>query len=120
MSRYLLDKFLYTVDRDPELVERYRSDPRGTVAWWERERANVVLNLPMLERSSWLAFSDVEREALGTHDYVKLFELGAHPFLTLTLYIAMFERDYDEPLAFQKEYARRLSGFSLPYPDIAT
>ena len=33
MSKYLLDKFLYTVDRDPELVERYRSDPRGTVAW---------------------------------------------------------------------------------------
>jgi hypothetical protein len=120
MSKYLLDKFLYTVDRDPELVERYRSDPRGTVAWWERERANVVLNLPTLEQSSWLAFSDVEREALGTHDYVKLFELGAHPFLTLTLYIAMFERDYEEPLAFQKEYGRKLQGFSLPYPDIAT
>ncbi len=120
MSKYVLDKFLYSVDRDPELVERYRSDPRGTVAWWERERANLVLNLPTLEQSSWLAFSDAEREALGTHDYVKLFELGAHPFLTLTLFIAMFERDYDEPLAFQKEYARKLSGFSLPYPDIAT
>ena len=26
MSKYLLDKFLYTVDRDPELVERYRQD----------------------------------------------------------------------------------------------
>ncbi|GAA3336783.1 hypothetical protein GCM10020358_10680 [Amorphoplanes nipponensis] len=35
MSRYLLDKFLYFVDRDPELVERYREDPRGTVDWWE-------------------------------------------------------------------------------------
>ena len=31
MSRYLLNKFLYTVDRDPELVERYREDPSGTV-----------------------------------------------------------------------------------------
>ena len=31
MSKYLLNKFLYTVDRDPELVERYRSDPVGTV-----------------------------------------------------------------------------------------
>ena len=29
MSKYLLDKFLYTVDRDPELVERYREDPVG-------------------------------------------------------------------------------------------
>jgi len=49
-----------------------------------------------------------------------LFEMGAHNFLTLTLFIAMFERDYAEPLGFQLEYARRLSHFSLPYPDIST
>jgi hypothetical protein len=42
MSKYLLDKFLYTVDRDPELVERYREDPAGTVAWWEAEMANTL------------------------------------------------------------------------------
>ena len=62
----------------------------------------------------------MEREALVAHDYVKLFELGAHPFLTLTLFIAMFERDHPEPLSFQKEYALRLQHFSMPYPDIAT
>ncbi len=120
MSKYLLNKFLFTVDRDPELVERYRADPRGTVTWWEAERANVTLNLPTLEHSSWLRFDDVEREALATHDYVKLFELGAHPFLTLTLFIALFERDYAEPLAFQREYAQKLKHWSLPYPDITT
>jgi hypothetical protein len=119
VSKYLLDKFLYTVDRDPELV-RYREDPVGTVAWWEAERANVILSVPAGERSSWLRLDDAERAALGTHDYPKLFELGAHPFLTLTLFIAMFERDYPEPLGFQLEYARRLSAFALPYPDIAT
>jgi hypothetical protein len=32
----------------------------------------------------------------------------------------MFERDYDEPLGFQKEYARKLAHFSLPYPDVST
>jgi hypothetical protein len=120
VSKYLLDKFLFTVDRDPELVERYREQPRETVTWWEAEQANRILNCTKDERSTWLAFDDVEREALATHDYPKLFELGAHPFLTLTLFIAMFERDHDEPLGFQKEYARRLSHFSLPYPDIAT
>ena len=120
MSKYLLNKFLYTVDRDPDLVERYREDPHGTVAWWEAERANVILNVPEIERSTWLEFTDTEREALATHDVVKLFELGAHNFLTLTLFIAMFERDYDEPLGFQLEYARKLSHFSLPYPDIST
>jgi hypothetical protein len=120
VSKYLLNKFLYSIDRDPELVERYRDDPRGTVAWWEADRANVIINLPEAERSTWLAFADTEREALASHDYVKLFELGAHPFLTLTLFIALFERDHAEPLGFQREYAARLSHFSLPYPDIAT
>ena len=120
MSRYLLDKFLFTVDRDPELVERYREDPVGTVRWWEAERANLLLSCAPVEANTWLAFDDAERDALSNHDYPKLFELGAHPFLTLTLFIAMFERDHDEPLGFQLEYARRLSGFTLPYPDIET
>ena len=119
MSKYLLNKFLYTIDRDPDLVERYREDPHGTVAWWEAERANVILNVPEIERSTWLEFTDTEREALATHDFVKLFELGAHNFLTLTLFIAMFERDHG-PLGYQIAYARAMDHITLPYPDIAT
>ena len=42
MSKYLVNKFLYTIDRDPQLVERYRDDPQGTVSWWESERANAA------------------------------------------------------------------------------
>ena len=120
MSKYLVNKFLFTVDRDPELVERYREDPRGTVEWWEAERANLILNCHEAEASTWLRFTDAEREALATHDYPALFGMGAHPFLTLTLFIAMFERDHAEPLGFQLEYARRLAHFSLPYADIST
>jgi hypothetical protein len=120
MSKYLVNKFLYTIDRDPELVERYREEPRATVAWWEAERANLMLNCHEAEHGTWLRFTDAEREALATHDYPELFRLGAHNFLTLTLFIAMFERDYTEPLGFQREYAARLSGFTLPYPDIST
>ena len=120
MSKYLVNKFLYTVDRDPELVERYRQDPGGTVSWWEAERANLILNCHAGESSTWLAFDEAERQALATHDYPALFDLGAHPFLTLTLFIAMFERDHEEPLGFQLEYARRLADRALPYPDITT
>jgi hypothetical protein len=120
VSKYLLNKFLYTVDRDPELVERYRDDPQGTVAWWEAERANQILNCVTAEQSTWLAFTDEERSALVGHDYPALFAMGAHPFLTLTLFIAMFERDHEQPLGFQLEYAERLRAFSLPYPDIGT
>jgi hypothetical protein len=120
VSKYLLNKFLYTVDRDPELVERYREDPAGTVTWWENERANAILNCPTAESSTWLKFTDAERDALASHDYVTLFEMGAHNFLVLTLFIALFERDYDEPLAFQREFATKLAHWSLPYPDIGT
>jgi hypothetical protein len=120
MSKYLLDKFLYTVDRDPNLVERYRAEPRETVEWWESTMANSLLNSVGAEDSTWQSFSPAERDALVSQDHVKLFELGAHPFLTLTLFIAMFERDNKEPLEYQKAYGARLTHFSLPYPDIAT
>jgi hypothetical protein len=119
MSKYLLDKFLYTVDRDPELVERYRSDPAGTVDWWEGEMANRLLNCVAAERSTWLALDEDERRALREHDHVRLFEMGAHPFLTLTLFIAMFERDHG-PLEYQRAYGQAMQHLSLPYPDIAT
>ncbi len=119
MSKYLLDKFLYSVDRDPELVERYRDDPVGTVSWWEAEMANKILNCTVQERSTWLAFTQEERRALREHDHVALFEMGAHPFLTLTLFIAMFERDHG-PLEYQRAYGAAMKHLSLPYPDIAT
>ena len=119
MSKYLLDKFLYTVDRDPELVERYREDPAGTVEWWEAEMANQILNCATSEQSTWLAFDDEERQALREQDHVKLFEMGAHPFLTLTVFIAMFERDHG-PLEYQIAYGKAMTHLQLPYPDIAT
>jgi len=120
MSKYLLNKFLYTVDRDPDLVERYRADPRELVAWWEGSLSNALLNCPNPEASTWQRLTDEERSALIEHDHCKLFELGAHPFLTLTLFIAMFERDHAEPLAYQLAFAARLQHFEMPYPDIAT
>jgi hypothetical protein len=120
MSKYLLNKFLFTVDRDPELVERYREDPRELVTWWESTMANRLLNSIGAEDSTWQRFDDAEREALITHDHTTLFALGAHPFLTLTLFIAMFERDNAEPLEYQKAFGARLTHFAMPYPDIAT
>ena len=119
MSKYLLDKFLFTVDRDPELTERYREDPAGTVTWWEAEMANTLLNCIPAEKTTWLAFTDEERRALAEHDHVALFQMGAHPFLTLTLFIALFERDHG-PLEYQRAYGKAMEHISMPYPDIAT
>ena len=120
MSKYLINKFLFTVDRDPDLVERYRTDPAATVAWWEAERANQLLGSIDAEATTWLAFTAAERAALTVQDHVALFELGAHPFLTLTLWIAMFERDHPQPLAMQLDYAAKLAHVTQPYPDIST
>jgi hypothetical protein len=120
VSRYLVNKFLYTIDRDPDLVERYRFDPAGTVDWWERDKAGQILNCPAAEATTWLSFSREERDALAGHDHVALFAMGAHPFLTLTLWIAMFERDHAEPLAMQLDYAAKLAHVTQPYPDITT
>jgi hypothetical protein len=120
MSRYVVNKFLFTIDRDPLLVERYRDDPAGTVTWWESEQANRLLNAIDGEASTWLRFTDAEREALIAHEQVALFEMGAHPFLTLTLWIAMFERDFEQPLGMQLDYAAKLAHINRPYPDIAT
>ena len=119
MSKYLLNKFLFTVDRDPELVEQYRTDPAECVERWEREYANNLLGCQSDEDSTWLALSTEERTALATQDHVALFSMGAHPFLTLTLFIAMFERDHG-PLEYQLAYGQALAHLSLPYPDIAT
>jgi hypothetical protein len=119
MSRYLLDKFLFDVDRDPELTEAYREDPRALVERWERDRMPVLTGVPA-ENTTWTRLTDEERRALVAHDYVAIQELGAHPFLTLTLFIALFERDHAEPLAFQRAYAAKLAHWTLPYPDIAT
>ena len=80
----------------------------------------MILNCPDAERSTWLTFTDAERERSGQARLRGAVRARRAPFLTLTLFIALFERDYAEPLAFQREYAARLQHWSLPYPDIAT
>ena len=120
MSKYLVNKFLYTIDRDPDLVERYREDRQAPWPGGRPDKANVILNCPGAERSTWLSFTDAERDDAERPRLRRAVQAGAHNFLLLTLFIALFERDYEEPLAFQREFAARLSHWSVPYPDIAT
>lgn len=120
MSTYYVNKFLYTVDRDPEWVRRYKEDPAETIRRWEKE---VGSWLNSTEKTSWLSFTEEERRALETYDYVWLFETGAHFFLYLTLFIGLFENDYTQaqgPLSYQREWARNLSHWTgKTYPSIA-
>jgi predicted ATPase len=119
MSTYYVDKFLYTTDRDPDLLEQYKSEPAAYLQRWERE---IGPRLSAAETTSWLSFTDQERTALIEHDYVTLFELGAHFFLSLTIYIGLYNDDYVEkygPLSFQREYGAKLQHWlGKTYPSV--
>ena len=50
MSKYYVNKFLYTIDRDPEWVAKYKADPAGTIDAWEKE---VGQWLNASEKTKW-------------------------------------------------------------------
>jgi hypothetical protein len=122
MSVYYVDKFLYQVDRDPELLSRYAAEPAAVLSAWETGLGTQLGNGATIERTGCLALTDAERTALVEHDYVALFEMGAHFFLNLTIFIGLYEEAYQArigPLAFQREMAEKLSGWiGAPYPSV--
>ncbi len=120
MSKYYVNKFLYTVDRDPDLLQRYKVDPANLVASWEQA---IGPQLNGVERSTVNSFTPEERNALIRHDYVTLFEMGAHFFLSLTIFIALYDKDWTEkfgPLSFQRKFATDLAHWrGRDYPSVA-
>ncbi|WP_417670366.1 hypothetical protein [Roseibium sp.] len=123
MSKYYVNKFLFTVDRDPDYLKRYAEDPKNFVATWEQSIGPKILGNDV-EASTVHSFTVAEREALVNHDYVALFEMGAHFFLNLTLFIGIYDEPYMEsqgPLAFQKEFAAKLQHWKgKDYPSVET
>jgi hypothetical protein len=115
VSRYLVDKFLYRVDRDERALSEYMIDPFGFVAVWE---TGDGLRLHEGEVSTGLSFTDEERTALQERDYRTLYQLGAHPFILFTLMIAVYQPEYDEFIVFAHVYRERVAG--LGWPDYAT
>ncbi len=120
MSKYYVNKFLFTVDRDPDLLRRYKENPRSLVESWEQ---SIGPRLNDAELSTVNSLTDAEREALINHDYVALFEMGAHFFLSLTIFIAIYDEDYmmrNGPLSFQREFAENLQHWTgKEYPTVA-
>ncbi|AXS41994.1 hypothetical protein [Breoghania sp. L-A4] len=123
MSKYYVNKFLYTVDRDPEYLKRYTEDPRSFVATWEQSIGPKLLGNDV-EASTVHGFTDAERAALVGHDYVALFEMGAHFFLNLTIFIGIYDEPYmakNGPLSFQREFAANLQHWKgKDYPTVET
>ncbi len=123
MSKYYVNKFLYTVDRDPDLLRRYIEEPSSLVASWEQSIGPVLCG-NATELSTVHALTEDERDALAGHDFVALFEMGAHFFLNLTIFIGVYDQPYmarSGPLSFQREFASKLAHWKgREYPSVAT
>lgn len=121
MSKYYVNKFLFQVDRNPDYLKRYTEDPANFVAVWEQ---SIGPRLTEVELSTVHSFTPEERRALVEHDYVALFEMGAHFFLNLTLYIGIYDGPYmtkSGPLSFQREFATKLQHWrGKDYPSVET
>jgi hypothetical protein len=122
MSRFYVNKFLYHTDRDPDLLAAYKADPQATLESWEREAGPWMDKSVHVEKISWHGFTEDERDALVRQDYTALFALGAHYFVTLQVFMGMFDVDYElrsGPLSFQKEYAKNMSHWlGREYPSV--
>lgn len=115
MSRYLVNKFIYQVDADPDLLAAYVEDPVNFVTWWENERAT---RLTEVERVTVHSFTDHEREAVATMDIRSLYVMGAHPFILWTLFFPILEQRLGTPRAAIDEFRRIVAEDGNP--DFAT
>jgi hypothetical protein len=90
MTRYALDKALWTYGRDPAYRQAFDADPSGTTASDELDSA--------------------EREALVARDIRAIFSLGAHPFL---IYSFVIQVNGGWSYQFMLDYVERLKGLQL-------
>jgi hypothetical protein len=111
MSRYLVDKFLYLVDRDERLLKQYMEDPATFVARWEEEDGTM---LNPAERTSGHRFTAEERRALSERDFETLYAMGAHPFLLWTMMLPVFEKEFPTFRALVDHYNSKITPHGRP------
>jgi len=112
MSRYLVDKFIYRVDRSEAALKAYMEDPAGFVARWEREEG-AKLN-ESGETTSCHKFTDEERKALAERDFEKLYAMGAHPFILWTLMLPVLEKQFPNFRALVDFYNSKIKPYGRP------
>ena len=120
MSRYLLDKFLFTVDRDPELSSA-TARTRGARSPGGRPSAPTSSSTARPRSPAHgCAFDDGEREALATHDYPDAVRAWRAP----VPHPHALHRDVRAgprgAAGLPARVRQELQHFSLPYPDVAT
>ena len=111
MSRYLVDKFLYQVDRDESELKAYMENPAVYVANWEKE-GGPWLNT--VEQTSCHSFTEEERTALAQRDFEKLYALGAHPFILWTVMLPIYENEFPNFRALVDYYNNKIRPHGRP------
>lgn len=76
MSRYMINKLMWQIDRDHEALEAFKRDPTGFIATWESPPEPPTPPYP-----DGGALTTDERDAFLRGDYARLYALGAHPYL---------------------------------------
>lgn len=90
MTRYALDKVLWTYAREPRFKAAFDADPAAAIEGGE--------------------LSGAERAALAGRDARAMFELGAHPFLLYSFAIAA---NGGWSFEMMKDYVAALEGLEL-------
>jgi hypothetical protein len=111
VSRYLVDKFLYQVDRNEAWVAAYRTDPAAFVEQWEANQASKLFEG---EYTTAHRFTDEERTALKERDVERLYVMGAHPFILWTLMLPILEKDFPSFPALVQAYNARIQPHGRP------
>lgn len=76
MSRYMVNKAMWAIDRSDSNLRAYQSDPRAFLDAWER-----LADDPQPPYPDGGTLAPEERTALETLDIAALYAMGANPFL---------------------------------------
>ncbi|HKX75744.1 MAG TPA: hypothetical protein VJR05_10185 [Acidimicrobiia bacterium] len=108
MSRYMVNKLMWEVERSQDSLTAFRHDPGGFLDRWEATEPEP----PYPEGGKLTA---TERAALEAVDYRTLYAMGAHPFILWQFVRALSTED---PAPLVTRY--REATADLGYPDFAT
>jgi hypothetical protein len=111
MSRYLVNKFIYRVDRNETSLKAYMENPTAFVAKWEEEEGPL---LNESERTNGHRFAEEERKALAECDFEKLYAMGAHPFMLWTLMLPVLEKQFPNFRALVDFYNSKIKPYGRP------
>ena len=76
MSRYMVNKLMWEVDRSNDALALFKADPADFLDSWE----SLALS-PNPPCPAGGSLTGDEREAIEAHDFGSLYAMGANPFL---------------------------------------